>query len=126
MVSVYPASFTFIPRKIHIIYFCSTIWETLADAYFSRGSYETSLRAYTKCLELGAHPTYPKFRIGVVHQHLGEEEMAVTILSELGDYNPALVELSKAWLQIARKRYMDGLDASVIQAIYESMKASGR
>lgn len=98
----------------------------MADAYYARGSYEAASKAYSKCIELGADPIYPRLKIGVINGQLGLEELAIEALSELGDYVPALVELSKIWLQIAEKSLKEGLDAATTEAISEGLLVASR
>ena len=102
------------------------IWEALADAYYARGSYEAALKAYNQSIKLGADPVYPRLRIGVINGHLGLEDRAVEALTALGDYVPALVELSKTWLHIASSRIQEGLDEAAVKAIFEGLVAATR
>ena len=44
------------------------LWETLADAYLARGSFQSALKSYNKALELHADPIYPTYKIGVLYQ----------------------------------------------------------
>lgn len=111
-----------------LLQFCvfSHVWETLAEAYYARGSFEASMRAFEQCLKLGADPTYSKFKIGAIRRHLGEEEEAIAALSQLQYYSPALVELAKTWLQIVQKKYKEGLGISVVKGVSECIKAAAK
>ena len=42
--------------------------ESLADAYFTRGSLHSAIKCYEHALENGADPLYSKLRIGTVYQ----------------------------------------------------------
>jgi hypothetical protein len=48
--------------------FYSHVRESLGDAYCLRESYQAALNSFNRALSLGAHPLYPKYRIGVVYQ----------------------------------------------------------
>lgn len=41
----------------------SHCWEALADAYLAKGSYTSSLKCYTICLELSDQTIYPSLQI---------------------------------------------------------------
>jgi hypothetical protein len=62
----------------------------------------------------------------VIYEHLGEGQLALETLKELGDYVPALIELSKSWLLIAQKKYGEGLSTAVIQAIGECLRTAAK
>jgi len=108
------------------LYVSSNLWETLADAYYSRGSYEAALKTFDRAIQLGAEPTYPKLKMGVIYEHLGEGDLALATLAELGDYTPAVLEIAKSWLLIAKKKFNEGLTTAVVDAVEEAIGAAAR
>jgi len=104
----------------------SHVWEILAEAYYARGSYEAALKAFEQCLELGAEPTYHHFKMGMILRRLGEVDEAVSTLSQLHDYSPAVIELAMTHLQTAKKSFNEGLNVGVIKSINCTINAAAK
>ncbi|CAG9096987.1 unnamed protein product [Plutella xylostella] len=87
----------------------STALECLADAYFSRGSYVSALRAYHRVIEL--NPTkalHCLTRIGYIHSLLTQYEDAIATFRKvlLMDASSilALKGIAETWMRIAKKK----------------------
>ncbi|KAF1477345.1 Tetratricopeptide repeat protein 37, partial [Pygoscelis antarcticus] len=69
-------------------------WESLGEAYLSRGSYSTALKSFRKASELNPGLVYSIYRAAAVEQILGKYENAIAtyeqILKKTEDYVPAL------------------------------------
>ncbi|NXF52421.1 TTC37 protein, partial [Oceanites oceanicus] len=72
----------------------SNCWESLGEAYLSRGSYSTALKSFRKASELNPGLVYSVYRAAAVEQILGKYENAIAtyqqILKKTEDYVPAL------------------------------------
>ncbi|NXX81901.1 TTC37 protein, partial [Urocolius indicus] len=72
----------------------SNCWESLGEAYLSRGSYLTALKSFRKASELNPELTYSIYKAAAVEQILGKYESAIAtyqqILKKTEDYVPAL------------------------------------
>lgn len=69
-------------------------WESLGEAYLSRGGYTTALKSFTKASELNPESTYSVFKVAAIQQILGKYKEAVAqyllIIKTKEDYVPAL------------------------------------
>jgi superkiller protein 3 len=69
-------------------------WEALADAYFARGSYNSSLKVFEKSVELNSQNTYAKLQIAKIKFVLQQYQESINdyerLLSQIPDYLPAL------------------------------------
>ncbi|NXU58717.1 TTC37 protein, partial [Turnix velox] len=72
----------------------SNCWESLGEAYLSRGSYSTALKSFRKASELNPELVYSIYKAASVEQMLGKYENAIAtyqqILRKAEDYVPAL------------------------------------
>ncbi|XP_010186853.1 PREDICTED: tetratricopeptide repeat protein 37-like, partial [Mesitornis unicolor] len=72
----------------------SNCWESLGEAYLSRGSYSTALKSFRKASELNPGLVYSIYKAAAVEQILGKYENAIAtyqqILEKAEDYVPAL------------------------------------
>lgn len=72
----------------------SNCWESLGEAYLSRGSYTTALKSFRKASELNPGLVYSIYRAATVEQILGKYENAIAtykeVLKKAEDYVPAL------------------------------------
>ncbi|NWH60477.1 TTC37 protein, partial [Geococcyx californianus] len=69
-------------------------WESLGEAYLSRGSYSTALKSFRKASELNPALVYSVYKAAAVEQILGKYEDAIAtyqqILETTEEYVPAL------------------------------------
>lgn len=69
-------------------------WESLGEAYLSRGSYTTALKSFTKASELNPESVYSVFKVAAIQQILGKYKEAIAqfqlIIKRKEDYVPAL------------------------------------
>lgn len=69
-------------------------WESLGEAYLSRGGYTTALKSFTRASELNPDSTYSVFKVAAIQQLLGRYTEAITqyqlILKKEEGYVPAL------------------------------------
>lgn len=69
-------------------------WESLGEAYVSRGSYAAALKSFRKASELNPDHVYSIYRAAAVEQILGKYENAIVtyqqILQKTEEYVPAL------------------------------------
>ncbi|XP_071441528.1 superkiller complex protein 3 [Hetaerina americana] len=81
-------------------------WESLADAYLSRGSYLTALKSYLRVSELDPSAVYPAFQVASIKQVLGEYEESLidfqNLLKSNPNYVPALKGTGETCLCLAR------------------------
>lgn len=87
----------------------STAFECLADAYFSRGSYTSALRAYKKVILMDPKKAlHCQARIGYIHTMLTEYNDAITTFREVLETDPqsilALKGIAETWMKIAKKK----------------------
>ncbi|NXL35437.1 TTC37 protein, partial [Glaucidium brasilianum] len=72
----------------------SNCWESLGEAYLSRGSYSTALKSFRKASELNPELVYSIYKAAAVEQILGKYDNAIAtyqqILKKAEDYVPAL------------------------------------
>uniref|UniRef100_A0A8B9QGI1 Tetratricopeptide repeat domain 37 n=1 Tax=Apteryx owenii TaxID=8824 RepID=A0A8B9QGI1_APTOW len=101
-------------------------WESLGEAYLSRGSYTTALKSFTKASELNPELVYSIYRAAAIEQILGKYEDAIAtyqqILKKTKDYVPALKGLGECYLMLARSaldKYLDGKAVDYIEQALE-------
>uniref|UniRef100_A0A8C3J9W8 Tetratricopeptide repeat domain 37 n=1 Tax=Calidris pygmaea TaxID=425635 RepID=A0A8C3J9W8_9CHAR len=71
----------------------SNCWESLGEAYLSRGSYATALKSFRKASELNPGLVYSIYKAAAVEQILGKYENAIATYQQIlktEDYVPAL------------------------------------
>lgn len=83
-------------------------WEGLADAYLSRGSYNSAAKVYQKITELESDNPYPKYQVGKIHMTLQMYTEAIAAFEEIHNtgseqYFPALVGLAESHYGVAQK-----------------------
>ncbi|XP_059057141.1 superkiller complex protein 3 [Achroia grisella] len=84
-------------------------FECLADAYFSRGSYTSALRAYNKVITLDPNRTvHCLTRIGYIYTLLTQYEDAIATFENVLVINPhsllCLKGISETWIKVAKKK----------------------
>lgn len=69
-------------------------WESLGEAYLSRGGYTTALKCFRKAQELNPKTIYSIYKAAAIEQILGKYKNAIAeyqhILKKSQDYIPAL------------------------------------
>lgn len=69
-------------------------WESLGEAYLSRGGYTTALKSFRKARELNPQAIYSIYKAAAIEQILGKYKDAIAeyqhILKKSKDYVPAL------------------------------------
>ncbi|KAG8504314.1 Tetratricopeptide repeat protein 37 [Galemys pyrenaicus] len=74
-------------------------WESLGEAYLSRGGYTTALKSFTKASELNPESTYSVFKVAAIQQILGKYKEAIAqyqlIIKKEEDYHRA--DVSCLW-----------------------------
>lgn len=72
----------------------SNCWESLGEAYLSRGGYTTALKSFTKASELNPESVYSIYQAAVIDQLLGRYKEAIAeyqkILKKSKEYVSAL------------------------------------
>ena len=100
--------------------------ESLADAYFQRGSYTSALKAYEKVLELRNGSLYPRLQIASIKLKLGYFADSKTALKEILDqdptYVPALKVLAECLLGQAREYLQECIDKNVVDNCQEAIE----
>jgi superkiller protein 3 len=75
-------------------------WEALADAYFARGSYNSSLKVFEKSVELNPTNTYAKLQIAKIKFVLQQYQESIIDYEEIllsnHDYLPALKGIAES------------------------------
>ena len=105
-------------------------WESLSDAYASRGSYNAALKAYDKTIRLEEEANqeatprtgiglYARLQIATIKHKLGHYSDAVTdlknILHEVSGYVPALKILGETLLDQAKDFLDQGLSKNALE-----------
>lgn len=106
-----------------------TAWESLADAYFTRGSFTSALKAYDKVLHLQPphdDQIYAQLQIATIKLKLGyfrEAKCALRdqILAKEDNYVPALKVMAECLLQEARDFYSQGIDKNIVDNCQEAV-----
>lgn len=114
-------------------------WESLADAYWARGSHTSALKSYQRALDLSPDSLYPMIQLANINLVLGRHEEAKTafiqILTHEKKYIPALKGLAETCLGLAvenlsnrllgrAKRNIQQAVNSLINAIVENSEFS--
>ncbi|XP_063101434.1 superkiller complex protein 3 isoform X2 [Cavia porcellus] len=101
-------------------------WESLGEAYLSRGGYTTALKSFTKASELNPKSTYSVFKVAAIQQTLGKYKEAIAqyqlIIKEKEDYVPALKGLGECHLMMAKAALVDYLDGKAVDYIEKSLE----
>uniref|UniRef100_A0A8D1KPE1 Superkiller complex protein 3 n=1 Tax=Sus scrofa TaxID=9823 RepID=A0A8D1KPE1_PIG len=101
-------------------------WESLGEAYLSRGGYITALKSFTKASELNPESTYSVFKVAAIQQILGKYKEAVAqyqlIIKKKEDYVPALKGLGECHLMMARAALVDYLDGKAVDYIEKALE----
>lgn len=96
------------------------LWESLADAYFYRGSLHAALRCYNKALEHGVDPIYPKMRMSTIYQFLEEEDRSIAGLKQLLEENPQntplQLELARLYCWVASEKIKENFDTGAVSS----------
>ncbi|NWT45781.1 TTC37 protein, partial [Chroicocephalus maculipennis] len=105
----------------------SNCWESLGEAYLSRGSYSTALKSFRKASELNPELVYSVYKAAAVEQILGKYENAIAtyqqILKKTEDYVPALKgRLGECYLMLARSALDDYLDRKAVDYIEQALE----
>uniref|UniRef100_A0A8B9YVR2 Tetratricopeptide repeat domain 37 n=1 Tax=Buteo japonicus TaxID=224669 RepID=A0A8B9YVR2_9AVES len=104
----------------------SNCWESLGEAYLSRGSYSTALKSFRKASELNPELMYSIYRAAAVEQILGKYENAIAtyqqILKKTEDYVPALKGLGECYLLLARSALDNYLDRKAVDFIEQALE----
>lgn len=87
----------------------TTAFECLADAYYSRGSYTSALRAYNRVITLDpSKAAHCLTRIGHIYSLLTQYEEAISTFEKVFQIEPysflALKGISETWMRIAKKK----------------------
>ncbi|XP_054993205.1 SKI3 subunit of superkiller complex protein [Sorex araneus] len=101
-------------------------WESLGEAYLSRGGYTTALKSFTKASELNPESTYSVFKVAAIQQVLGKYKEAVAqyqlIIKKKEDYVPALKGLGECHLMMAKAALVDYLDGKAVDYIERALE----
>lgn len=109
----------------------STAFECLADAYFSRGSYTSALRAYNKVILMDAKKKiHCQTRIGYIHMLLTEYEDAINVFIKVLVIDPqsvlALKGISETWMRIAKKKLTANLHGTARDCAQQAITCIAR
>lgn len=101
-------------------------WESLGEAYLSRGGYTTALKSFTKASELNPESTYSVFKVAAIQQILGKYKEAIAqyhlIIEKKEDYVPALKGLGECHLMMAKAALADYLDGKAVDYIEKALE----
>ncbi|KAL6085656.1 hypothetical protein STEG23_008997, partial [Scotinomys teguina] len=104
----------------------SNCWESLGEAYLSRGGYTTALKSFTRASELNPDSTYSVFKVAAIQQILGRYTEAVTqyqlIIKKKQDYVPALKGLGECHLMMAKAAVVDFLDGKAVDYVEKALE----
>ncbi|XP_065910597.1 superkiller complex protein 3-like [Dysidea avara] len=93
-------------------------WECLAEAYFNRGSYRNSLKAFEKALEIDPQSVYCQYRSAFIKEKLGDPMAAIagyTVVLEMSDsYVLALKGRGSSYLSLARLSLLENFDGRAV------------
>ncbi|XP_042305349.1 tetratricopeptide repeat protein 37 isoform X2 [Sceloporus undulatus] len=100
-------------------------WESLGEAYLSRGGFTTALKSFRKARELNPKSIYSIYKAAAIEQILGKYKEAITeyqhILKKSKDYIPALKGLGECYLMMAKTALADYLDGKALNYIEQSL-----
>ncbi|OXB66908.1 hypothetical protein ASZ78_013569 [Callipepla squamata] len=101
-------------------------WESLGEAYVSRGSYAAALKSFRKASELNPDHVYSIYRAAAVEQVLGKYDNAIAtyqeILEKTEEYVPALKGLGECYLMLARSALDKYLDMKAVGYIEQALE----
>ncbi len=101
-------------------------WECLADAYLSRGSFESALKAYHRVVQLEQLSPYPSVRIVLIYLRTGQYAEALTscrsLLQLKPDYGPARVLLGEAHLLCANRFWSEARFARALTHLRSALR----
>ncbi|XP_049625130.1 SKI3 subunit of superkiller complex protein [Suncus etruscus] len=101
-------------------------WESLGEAYLSRGGYTTALKSFTKASELNPESIYSVFKVAAIQQILGKYKEAIAqyhlIIKKKEDYVPALKGLGECHLMMAKVALADYLDGKAVDYIEKALE----
>uniref|UniRef100_A0A8C6RPJ8 SKI3 subunit of superkiller complex n=1 Tax=Nannospalax galili TaxID=1026970 RepID=A0A8C6RPJ8_NANGA len=101
-------------------------WESLGEAYLSRGGYTTALKSFTKASELNPESTYSVFKVAAIQQILGKYKEAVAqyqlIIKRNEGYVPALKGLGECYFMMAKAALVDFLDGKAVDYIEKALE----
>ncbi|XP_042711758.2 superkiller complex protein 3 isoform X1 [Chrysemys picta bellii] len=104
----------------------SNCWESLGEAYLSRGGYTTALKSFTKASELNPESIYSIYKAASIEQILGKYKDAIAeyqqILKKSKEYVPALKGLGECYLMMARAALADYLDGKVLDYVEQALE----
>ncbi|XP_075397402.1 superkiller complex protein 3 [Tenrec ecaudatus] len=101
-------------------------WESLGEAYLSRGGYTTALKSFIRASELNPESTYSVFKVAAIQQILGKYKEAVSqyqlIIQKNEDYVPALKGLGECHLSMAQAALADYLDGKAVDYVEKALE----
>ncbi|CAO2593153.1 Tetratricopeptide repeat protein 37 [Lemmus lemmus] len=101
-------------------------WESLGEAYLSRGGYMTALKSFTRASELNPDSTYSVFKVAAIQQILGRYAEAIVqyqlIIKKKEDYVPALKGLGECYLMMAKAALADFLDGKAVDYVEKALE----
>ncbi|NWR58481.1 TTC37 protein, partial [Bucorvus abyssinicus] len=101
-------------------------WESLGEAYLSRGSYATALKSFRRATELNPELVYSVYKAAAVEQILGKYENAIAtyheILKTTEEYVPALKGLGECYLMLARAALNNFFDRKAVGYIEQALE----
>uniref|UniRef100_A0A8C3J870 Tetratricopeptide repeat domain 37 n=1 Tax=Calidris pygmaea TaxID=425635 RepID=A0A8C3J870_9CHAR len=103
----------------------SNCWESLGEAYLSRGSYATALKSFRKASELNPGLVYSIYKAAAVEQILGKYENAIATYQQIlktEDYVPALKGLGECYLMLARSALDNYFDRKAMDYIEQALE----
>uniref|UniRef100_A0A8C0JB40 SKI3 subunit of superkiller complex n=1 Tax=Chelonoidis abingdonii TaxID=106734 RepID=A0A8C0JB40_CHEAB len=104
----------------------SNCWESLGEAYLSRGGYTTALKSFMKASELNPESIYSIYKAASIEQILGKYKDAIAeyqqILKKSKEYVPALKGLGECYLMMARAALADYLDGRVLDYVEQALE----
>ncbi|XP_077203715.1 superkiller complex protein 3 isoform X2 [Paroedura picta] len=108
----------------------SNCWESLGEAYLSRGGYTTALKCFRKAQELNPKTIYSIYKAAAIEQILGKYKNAIAeyqhILKKSKDYVPALKGLGECCFMMAKSALADYLDGKALDYIEQSLSFLAR
>ncbi|CAH0720932.1 unnamed protein product, partial [Brenthis ino] len=101
-------------------------FECLADAYYSRGSYTSALKAYNKVISMNPSKTlHCLSKIGYIHSLLTDYENAISAFEKVLEIDShsllALKGISETWIKIAKKKYTAKLYGSARDTVQNAI-----
>ncbi|XP_076995238.1 superkiller complex protein 3 isoform X1 [Tamandua tetradactyla] len=101
-------------------------WESLGEAYLSRGGYTTALKSFMKASELNPESIYSVFKVAAIQQILGKYKEAIAqyqlIIKKKEDYVPALKGLGECHFMMAKAALVDYLDGKAVDYIEKALE----